>query len=311
MRSQIVFKALLALPLIMTSMSAADTNRPPIVGVAHIALQTNNVEGAKQFYGHALGLSDLAATKPEAGAPLMFFKVNDHQYIQVMPGLQSDEQDRLVHIAFETTDAKKLRSYLASRKVTVPDHLEKDSEGNLSFHIRDAENHEVEFVQYLRGSAQSRQFGKLLNDERVSKRVIHVGFIVHDRAAADALFRDVLGFQLMWYGGRTEERVDYVDMRVPDGSDWLEYMLNVSNPTPRTRGVMNHLALGVPEIQAAFHAITERGLVPPQAPKLGVDGKWQLNLYDPNLTRTELMEFRPVGKPCCSPMLLPAKILTQ
>ena len=39
-----------------------------------------------------------------------------------------------------------------------------------------------------------------------------------------------------------------------------------------------------------------------QPPKIGRDGKWQLNLYDPNLTRVELMEPKPVETPCCSPM---------
>jgi hypothetical protein len=38
-------------------------------------------------------------------------------------------------------------------------------------------------------------------------------------------------------------------------------------------------------------------------PKIGRDGKWQLNLYDPNLTRAELMEPKPVQPPCCSPFL--------
>jgi len=37
-----------------------------------------------------------------------------------------------------------------------------------------------------------------------------------------------------------------------------------------------------------------------EKPQLGKDGKWQLNLYDPDLTRVELMEFRPAAKPCCS-----------
>jgi len=37
-----------------------------------------------------------------------------------------------------------------------------------------------------------------------------------------------------------------------------------------------------------------------EAPKIGRDGKWQLNLYDPDETRVELMEFTPVEKPCCS-----------
>jgi hypothetical protein len=36
-------------------------------------------------------------------------------------------------------------------------------------------------------------------------------------------------------------------------------------------------------------------------PKVGKDGKYQLNLYDPDGIRTELMEFHAVDKPCCSP----------
>jgi len=33
---------------------------------------------------------------------------------------------------------------------------------------------------------------------------------------------------------------------------------------------------------------------------LGVDGKLQLDLNDPDGTRIEFMEFHPVQKPCCS-----------
>jgi len=92
-------------------------------------------------------------------------------------------------------------------------------------------------------------------------------------------------------------------MRVPDGTDWLEYMMNVNNPTPRTLGVMNHLALGVPSVEKAVETLKARGVNPDLLkPKIGRDGKWQLNLYDPNLTRAELMEPEPVQTPCCSPM---------
>lgn len=289
----------------------ADTARPPIVGVAHVALRTNDVAAARKFYGEILGFESFEAAKPEAGSAVRFFKVNEHQYIEILPDLQSDAEDRLVHVAFETTDARRLRQYLANHNAKVPEKLQPDSEGNLSFRLKDPEDHEVEFVQYLRGSVQMRHSGKLLPDSRVARRMIHAGVIIHDRAAADAFYRDTLGFQVMWYGGKTEDRVDYVDMRVPEGSDWLEYMLNVTNPSPKTRGVMHHLALGVPEIHAAAKLVADRGYSAPQPPKIGVDGKWQLNMYDPNLTRTELMEFRPVQKPCCSPMLLPSKIMTQ
>ena len=33
----------------------------------------------------------------------------------------------------------------------------------------------------------------------------------------------------------------------------------------------------------------------------GADGKYQLNLYDPDGIRTEVMNFHATEKPCCSP----------
>jgi lactoylglutathione lyase len=284
---------------------ASGPQRPPIIGVAHITLETNDMAAMRKFYGEQLGYAVLDPGRSGKDATAAYFKINDHQYVEVFPDLQTEDQDRLSHIAFETTNARQLRDYLASRNVTVPETLTPDLEGNLGFKIKDAEGHPIEFVQYMPGSLQRRNFGKAMPDTRVSKHMIHVGFIVRDRAAEDALFNDILGFQVMWYGGKTETEVDYVDMRVPDGSDWLEYMLNVHNPSIRTRGVMNHLALGVESIQPAYQTLLSRGVTPPAPPKIGVDGKWQLNLYDPNYTRAELMEFEPVRTPCCSPMLKP------
>ncbi len=272
-------------------------HRPPIIGIAHITLKTNDSPAAQRFYGDELGFADIAGKNGPA-----CFKINDHQYIEISPGLASETEDRLAQLAFETTDVKSLRNYLVSRNVTVPD-VAKDRDGNWSISLTDPEGHTVEFVQYTPGSLESRNFGKSLADSRISKRMIHAGMTVHDRAAADRFYKDVLGFQMTWYGGMTDTRTDWVDMRVPNGSDWLEYMLNVHNPSPRQLGVMNHLALGVPDIQAAYKTLLQRGAHPPQPPKIGRDGKWQLNLYDPNYTRAELMEPKPVQTPCCSPML--------
>jgi hypothetical protein len=41
-------------------------------------------------------------------------------------------------------------------------------------------------------------------------------------------------------------------------------------------------------------------------PKIGRDGKWQVNLYDPDGIRAEPMEFQPSAKSCCSPFLAPS-----
>jgi len=265
--------------------------RPPIVGVAHIALETNDMAAEQAFYGAGLGFAELVPGR---------FKVNDHQYINVSPNLKSETQDRLDDIAFETTNLEKLRTYLAARGVAVPATVKADADGNLNLLLTDPDGHTVEFVQYMKGSLQSRSFGKLMPEARVSKRIIHVGVTVRDRAAADRFYKDILGFKLTWYGGPTEDSVKWVDMRVPEGSDWLEYMLISSTPTPKQLGVLHHLALGVPDMKAGFKIVTSRGIIAPQPPKIGRDGKWQLNLYDVNYTRTELMEPKPVETPCCS-----------
>ena len=286
-------------------LNAADSvQRPAIVGVAHIGLKTNDLAAAREFYGHYLGYQEpFTLDKPSGGLMLTYFKVNDHQYIEVFPELKSETEDRLSHIAFETTNIQQLRDYLASRGVKVPAALKPGLDGNVSMMIKDPDGHNVEFVQYMPGSLHSRNFGKFLPDTRISERIIHVGVTVQDRVAADQFYKDILGFRETWHGGRDDDRVDWVDMRVPDGTDWLEYMLNVHEPSPKTLGVMHHLALGVPSVEAGYKTVLARGLKPPQPPKIGRDGKWQLNLYDPNYTRAELMEPKPVQTPCCSPML--------
>jgi catechol 2,3-dioxygenase-like lactoylglutathione lyase family enzyme len=290
-----------------SSRPAAPVARPAIVGVAHIGLKTDNLEAARKFYTGVLGFQEpfsLDKTPDEGtGLLLTYFKVNDHQYIEMFPELTGPKMDRLSHISFETTDAEQMRAYLASRGVKVPEKLEPMQDGNRGFDVIDPDGHDVEFVEFVPGSLHSRNFGKYLPDTRISTRIIHVGVVVKDRAAADRFYKDILGFKLQWQGGMKDKDTDWVAMRVPDGTDWLEYMLNVHNPDPHTLGVMHHLSLGVPNIQAGYKVALERGYKGKEKPQIGRDGKWQYNLYDPNFTRVELMEPKPVQKPCCSPII--------
>jgi catechol 2,3-dioxygenase-like lactoylglutathione lyase family enzyme len=303
--SQLLCSAILAAVLSFSARAqsgAGTVKRPDIIGVAHIGLKTGDLAAARNFYGRDLGFAEaFSLDKPSGGLMLVYFKVNDHQYIEVFPELKNATEDRLSHIAFETTNAPQLRDYLASRGVHVPAALKNGLDGNLSFMIKDPDGHNVEFVQYMPGSLHSRNFGKFLADTRISDHMIHVGVTVADRDAADRLYRDILGFHETWHGGMKDDRTDWVDMRVGEGTDWVEYMLNVHDPSPKTLGVMHHLALGVPSVKAGYQTLLDRGMHIEQ-PKVGRDGKWQLNLYDPDLTRSELMEPKPVQTPCCSPI---------
>ena len=289
------------------SLAQAAPTRPKILGVAHIGLRTSDLAAARKFYTGMLGFQEpFMLDKPKnegTGLLLTYFKVNDHQYVEVFPALTDPRQDRLSHISFETDNAEQLRAYLASKGVKVPDKLAPGLDGNLSFNVTDPDGHDVEFVQYMPGSLHERNFGKFLPATRISQRIIHLGVTVQDQAAADRFYKDILGFQEIWHGGMKDTETDWVDMRVPDGTDWLEYMLNVQNPDPHRLGVMHHMALGVPSVEAGYKTVLARGLTPPKPPQIGRDGKWQLNLYDPNFTRAELMEPKPVRTPCCSPIL--------
>ena len=279
--------------------------RPPIVGVAHFGLRTDDIASARKFYGGILGYQEpFSLNKPDGtGLMLTYFKVNDHQYIEVFPELKDAKQDRLSHICFETTDIDQLREYMAAQGVKgVPEKLEPMLDGNRGFEVDDPDGHTVEFIQYMPGSLHMKSAGKYLPDSRVSDRMIHVGVTVNDRAAADHFYKDILGFKEIWHGGMKDSDTDWVDMRVPDGTDWLEYMLNVHDPDPRLLGIMHHFALGAPSVQAGYEAVTKRGYGSDEKPQVGRDGKWQFNMYDPNLTRVELMEPKPVQTPCCSPM---------
>jgi catechol 2,3-dioxygenase-like lactoylglutathione lyase family enzyme len=302
--------------------------RPPITGVAYIMLRTSDFPAAEQFYGHILGLPevryefsvDVPPPPPPGqqrgtyhpqdtmfldGSPLFGththrqFEVNDHQYVEIVPGLADPNQDRLVAIAFETTDTRKLRDYLSARNVEI---LGPTISADNGFMVRDPDGHMVAFVEYVSDRSGFQHVGDGQQASRISQRMIHVGITVQDRAAADRFYHDILGFHDICHGGMTDTKTDWVDMRVPEGTDWLEYMLNSHNPTPRSLGVMHHMALGVPSVAEGYKTVVERGFKPEQ-PKIGRDGKWQLNLYDPNGTRVELMEPKPVQTPCCSPIL--------
>jgi catechol 2,3-dioxygenase-like lactoylglutathione lyase family enzyme len=301
------------LPLILvggvTIAAGAAPQRPPIVGVANIALKVGDLEKARNFYGHVLGYSEAFQLKQEGDAPAWTcFKVNDHQYIEVTPELKSKTEDRLVHIGFETADAQKLRDYLASKGIAVPAKANRDAGGNLSFTVKDPDAHDVEFVQYLDSSIHGRSFGKLISGARISDHILHVGIQVADRAAADRFYQDILGFRLLWAGGPTDEAINWVSMLVPDGTDWVEYMLNTTHPTPRQLGGMHHLCLGVMDVQTPYRTVVERGYRPPREPSVARDGRWLAHFFDPDLTRTEIMIRKPVQTPCCTPMHDPVTV---
>jgi lactoylglutathione lyase len=267
--------------------------RPMITGIAHIAFQVSDLAKAREFYGELLGYEEPFQIRNQDGSlALTYFKVNERQYIEIFPGLPPDKDDRLLHIAFETTDLEALRVYMLAKGVKAPEKVNQGRDGNLNFTIADPDGHRVEFVQYREGSLHRKAKGRYVSSRRISDRILHVGVTVADQAAADKFYKDILGFSEIWRGGRDEASLNWINLKVPDGTDYLEYMLVTAAPTRQQLGSLHHVALLVPDIQKALETTRERSGDPAsvRAPQVGRNRRWQLNLFDPDGSRAELME---------------------
>ena len=299
------------LPEPAPSASAAAPQRPRINGVAHIALFAKDYDKSRAFYRDFLGYQEPFSLKKADGTPdLTFFKVNERQYIELFTE-REPESDRLNHIAIEVSDAEAMRQYLKARGVTVPDRVTKGRIGNLNFNIKDPDGHTVEVVQYMPDAWTARENGKSVNPARVSDRMLHVGILVESLEASNKFYRDVLGFREIWRGGRDSE-LSWVNMQVPDGDDYVEFMLYKDLPKPTARGTAHHLCLATPDIEKSMAALNAKEFRKqyerPLEIRTGVNRKRQLNLYDPDGTRTELMEPHTVdGKPAASSTALPPR----
>ncbi len=269
----------------------------PIEGLAHVGFRVSDLAKARAFYTGVLGYQEAAQLNDDKGQVwLSFFKINDDQYIEIFPGLPAGEDVRLTHVAMFTRDIEKLRRMLAERGIDAPPP-QRGRDGNLNFSVRDPDGTRLEFVQYMPGSLHTKARGNKIGPERISDHLLHAGVLVANLDTAMAFYRDKLGFQEIWRGGPSEQELRWVNMRMPGPrGDYLEFMLHSKPPTRQQLGSMHHICLEVPNVPAAYEKVKSRGGPDTERnqPRVGRNRRRQLNLYDPDGSRTELMEPKPI-----------------
>jgi catechol 2,3-dioxygenase-like lactoylglutathione lyase family enzyme len=284
------FLRLLCVFTLATSLFAQPAARPVITGIAFARFYTTDPAGAQKFYGDTLGFERKQADG------MWLYPVNSAQWIEVLTTPAPQPNVRMDAVAFTTHDPAGLLRYLQAHGIKPELPL-----ANGQFSVRDPEGNLVEFVQT---DSVKPVASAVLSPNASSTRIIHVGFMVHDRDKEDAFWQTILGFRPYWHGGRNDTVTDWVALQVPNGSDWIEYMLNPA-PTPNLSqsGMSDHFSLGVTHMQDAVAALTRNHCEGTNCSKtqMGLDGKVQLNLFDPDKTRVEFMEFVPTQQPCCSP----------
>jgi catechol 2,3-dioxygenase-like lactoylglutathione lyase family enzyme len=293
--------------LLACSIVSAQTapSRPPLTGISHIAVYASDLSAAEHYYGDLVG--GQKGADPEDPQGVRYY-VNSTQFVEVLPLRDKSSPNRLDHLAYQTADAEKLRLYLKAKGVQVPAKVERASDGSRWFNTKDPEGNTVQFVQ------PPTHPRAVMAPTLAGHHIIHVGMLVRSREKEDTFYRAILDFRPYWYGGMQPGKTDWVSQQTPEGHDWLEYMLTsgpsgggIQDVSQRQLGVLNHFSIGVISMAKTYAMLkAENRLVPPDTrTQIGRDGKWQLNVYDPDGTRLEYMEFSNVQPPCCSPFTAP------
>jgi catechol 2,3-dioxygenase-like lactoylglutathione lyase family enzyme len=289
----IIFSLISILPL--CGQTSSDVKRPSITGVAHAAYYVKNIDQARSFYKDFLGYSEPLALKMNGSEEiaLIFIKINDRQFIEIFPE-KTSESERFYHYAIETDDAEGMRQYLSSRGIKVPEKTPVGRTGNLNYFVKDPNGIICEIVQYSPDGFTSKNRGKDLPATRVSRYMSHVGIMVSNLDSAMKFYRDVLGFKETWRGSSNGTMLSWVNMKVPDGNDYIELMLFDKMPDQNRKGSMNHICLVVDDASASGKILQSRKLPEicktPSELKTGINRKRQINYFDPDGTRVEIME---------------------
>lgn len=287
-----------AVAFLSTAVVQAAPVRPNITGISHIAVYTSNPSATDHFYRAVVGAAKAADPENPRGVRYM---LSATQFVEVLPLPSGAGIVRLDHTAWNTANAEAMRRYLAAKGWKTPEKVNRASDGSRWFEVLDPEGNKVQFVQPGTEHVSA--------PDAIGHHMIHVGFMVHNRVKEDEFYRGLLGFRPYWFGGMHEGQVDWVSQQVPDGHDWLEYMMTPGTGIPEGMtqqhlGVMDHFSIGEVSVPEAYKVLEAGNRLTGRhdaAPKIGRDGKYQLNLYDPDGIRIELMNFQPTQKPCCSP----------
>ncbi|MDR3698951.1 MAG: VOC family protein [Candidatus Sulfopaludibacter sp.] len=300
---------MICLPLAVQTQPA----RPKVLGVAHYSIFVSDLAKARAFYEDFLGYEEaFTLPKPDGTVQMAFVKINDHQYLELV-NTPNKGEGQLNHLGLYTDDVERMRQYLGSRGVQVPEQVSTNRIGNHKISVTDPDGHTVEIVQYMPDSWTGKDTGKHMPATRISDSMMHAGILVGNLEAAARFYGGILGCHETWRGNSlTSTTLNWVNMRVPDGDNHVEFMLYKGLPAPDRRGSAHHVCLVVPDIQKAVATLEARPARKNYAREmkinLGVDNKRQVGLFDPDGTRVEMMEINPVdGKAAPSSTLPPPR----
>jgi len=284
-------------------------------------VRAHDLNASRHFYADLLGFQETFAILknqtavvksglPQDQVSSVFFKVNNRQYIVVMPESSAAEL-RWAGYAVETDDAEAMRLYLKSLGYSVPAEVARTPTHDLAFQISDPDGDSIEVMQYTPESLSVQRFGKDLSDDRLSRRILHTGFSI-SKPETVKFYLEGFGVREFWRadptmkapGAAPSPRPDgpllanLSNLKLPESDDYIEWSLSRTRPdaAPAAGRGSGHIALATLDTMAKTLAAVDarpafKDYDRRHEAHVGVNHKWQGNFFDPDGTRVEFMEL--------------------
>ena len=163
-----------------------------LTGIAHVALRVNDLQKSREFY-HTLGFEQAFDFTDAGKTSVAYIKVDDRQFIELIPRTDDSQAGGILHTCFETADIESLHKAYLERGLQ-PTDVQKGRAGNILFSVRGPDGQVLEYTQYLPGSLHSLDHGKHLGERRVSDHLFEATTPVRDIAAERAFYTGRLAF---------------------------------------------------------------------------------------------------------------------
>jgi catechol 2,3-dioxygenase-like lactoylglutathione lyase family enzyme len=300
MKSKLLLFICASLSLLSAEAKNSFLQRPKITGITSVAFYTKDLTSNISFYTNYLGFKVLNNN----------VVINKNQTVKLIPE-RLPNGNRLAYFSLAVDNAEAMRKYLLEKGIDVPKNpIKKSVSGNYSFFIKDPNGTTIQFLQNVKSKVPEKDYSAT----KIADKLRHVGFMVPDVDKANDFYKNILGFKETWRGGKEGENVIWINLKVPNGDDYLELMLYDKIQSAENMGVLNHICLEVENVDSVQNKLTTRTL-PAHCKiatpiKTGINKKRQINTFDIDATRIEIMESKTIdGIPPVSSKGKPLKFI--
>lgn len=171
--------------------SPSATQKPALVGIAHVAIQVADLAKSSAFY-QKLGFAQPFEITKDGKVTEAFIKLNDRQYLELYP-VEEGKAPSFQHVCWEAVNLPRLYPiYTANGVVSKP--VRKAGAGNMLMAWKGPEGQTEEITEYLPGSKHSADFGQHLGADRIATHLAAAVVPMDDPNAAALYFTQKMNF---------------------------------------------------------------------------------------------------------------------